>query len=266
MGVGSFYYLQGNYGYGIVDHANGAKSSIPWAMAGIGTDLLSMGQLVATDGVGAMARSAARSATTAAERASAESLKSFAKGAGTPIINAGLVALTMESNLLGFGRPEDGERFARGADQFMAANASLLQSASPDDWTGDASNAYGNRNKEQQARTADMYAKDMAVQKVLAEEANQVDNTREFVSKRQTILSAAIAPALAAKLIPYGGQVISTMIEIAAVAGTVPFATQRVSLMTEHAGEHARAIRGITSGYQSIASNAEIPGGGFGPA
>ncbi|WP_235654218.1 EspA/EspE family type VII secretion system effector [Mycolicibacterium houstonense] len=262
MSVGAFYYLQGNYAYGIADHANGAKSSVPWAMAGIGTDLMSMGQLVATEGAQLMAKSAAASGAAS----SAESLKSFAKGAGTPIINAGLVALTLESNMLGFGRPEDGERFTRGADQFMSANASLLQSAPPDDWTGDASNAYGDRNKEQQARTADMYSKDMAIQKVLAEEAGQVDNTREFVSKRQTILSAAIAPALAAKLIPYGGQVISTMIEIAAVSGTVPFATQRVSLMTEHAGEHARTIRGITSEYQSIASNAEMPGGGFGPA
>lgn len=264
MGVGSFYYLQGNYGYGVVDHVNGAKSSVPWAMGGIATDLLSMGQLVATEGADALAKSAARSATTAAQKASAESLKNFAKGAGTPIINAGLVALTMESNMLGFGRPEDGERFARGADQFMAANASLLQSVPPDDWIGDASVAYGSRNKEQQTRTADMYSKDMAIQKVLADEAGQVENTREFVSQRQTILSAAIAPALAAKLLPYG-QVISTLIEIAAVAGTVPFATQRVSLMTEHAGANARTIRSITSEYESIASTAELPGGGFGP-
>lgn len=265
MGVGSFYYLQGNYTYGVVDHANGAKSSVPWAMAGIGTDLLSMGQLVATDGVGAMARSAAKSAVTTAEKASAERLKSIAKGAGTPIINAGLVALTMQSNMLGFGRPDDGERFGQSADQFMAANASLLQSAPPPDWTGDGSNAYRDRNKEQQARTADMYAKDKAIQQVLADEASQVDNAREFVSQRQTALSAAIIPALAAKLLPYG-QVISTLIEIAAFGATVPFATQRVTLMTQHAGENARKIRSLTSEYDSIASNAEIPGGGFGPA
>ena len=84
MGVGSFYYLQGNYVYGIADHANGAKSSVPWAMAGIGSDLLSMGQLVATEGAGALAKSAAASGATS----SAQSLKNFANGAGTPIINA----------------------------------------------------------------------------------------------------------------------------------------------------------------------------------
>jgi EspA/EspE family len=262
MGVGAFSYLNGNYVYGVVDHANGVKSSVPWGMAGIGSDLLSIGQNVATEGASALARSAAASG----EAGAANSLKSFAKGAGTPIINAGLITLTVESNMLGFGRPEDGARFTQGADHFLDAHSTLLKSAPPGDWTGDGSTAYGDRNKEQQARAADMSSTDSAIQKVVAEEAGQVDKTREFVSQCQTILSLSIIPALAAKAIPVVGLAVSTAIEVAAVAATVPIGTVRVHQMASRSGEHASKIRDLASQYESIASNAEIPGGGFGPS
>ncbi|WP_234796627.1 EspA/EspE family type VII secretion system effector [Mycolicibacterium porcinum] len=260
MGVGSFYYLQGNYVYGIADHANGAKSSVPWAMAGIGSDFLSMTQLVATEGAGALAKSAAASGATS----SAQTLKNFAKGAGTPIINAGLIALTMESNMLGFGRPEDGARFTEGANHFVDAHSTLLRSAPPGDWTGDASTAYGDRNKEQQARAADMSSTDSAIQKVIAAEADQVGKTRDFVSQMQTILSLSIVPALAAKAIPYVGQVVSTAIEVAAVAGTVPAATVQCHQMASRSSENAGKIKDLASKYGSTSANAKIPGGGFG--
>ncbi|MGV0746075.1 hypothetical protein [Mycolicibacterium sp. XJ870] len=107
----------------MADHANGVKSSVPWGMAGIGTDLLSITQTVATEGASAMARSAAASG----DLASANTLKNFAKGAGTPIINAGLITLTMESNMLGFGRPADGARFTEAATQFLDAHSTLLR-------------------------------------------------------------------------------------------------------------------------------------------
>ncbi len=260
MGVGSFYYLQGNYVYGIADHANGAKSSVPWAMAGIGSDLLSMGQLVATEGAGALAKSAAASGATS----SAQSLKNFAKGAGTPIINAGLIALTLESNMLGFGRPEDGARFTEGANHFVDAHSTLLKSAPPGDWTGDSSTAYGDRNKEQQVRAADMSSTDSAIQKVVAAEADQVGKTRDFVAQMQTLLSLSIIPALAAKAVPVVGPALSTAIEVAAVAGTVPMATIRCHEMASRSGDNASKIRSLASQYESIGSNAEMPGGGFG--
>ncbi|MED5815002.1 EspA/EspE family type VII secretion system effector [Mycolicibacterium sp. 050232] len=260
MGVGSFYYLQGNYVYGIADHANGAKSSVPWAMAGIGSDFLSMGQLVATEGAGALAKSAAASGATS----SAKALGNIAKGAGTPIINAGLIVLTMESNMLGFGRPEDGARFTEGANHFVDAHSTLLRSAPPGDWTGDASKAYGDRNKEQQARAADMSSTDSAIQKVVADEARQVGDTRDFVSQMQTILSLSIVPALLAKATPVVGPALSTAIEVAAVAGTVPAATIQCHQMASRSGENAGKIKDLASRYESTNANAKIPGGGFG--
>lgn len=260
MGVGSFLYLNGNYAGGVVDHASGAKSSIPWAMAGIGTDFLSMGQLVAHDGAKLLAKSAAASGSAGA----AESLASFSKAVGTPIINAGLVTLTMESNLLGFGRPEDGERFTRGANHFMDAYSALLKSAPPGDWHGTGSTEYGDRNKEQQARASDLHAKDVAVQKELSDEASQVSDTRDYISKCQTKLAAAIIPAIAAKIAPWGGPALAYAIEIAAVAATVYPATTQLNQLIDRAGAHARTIKSIASEYESIASNAELPGAGFG--
>ncbi len=107
MGRRKFHYLQGNYVYGIADHANGAKSSVPWASGRHRKRPTVNGSARRHRGAGALAKSAAASGATS----SAQSLKNFAKGAGTPIINAGLIALTLESNMLGFGRPEDGARF-----------------------------------------------------------------------------------------------------------------------------------------------------------
>ena len=77
MSVGSFAYLQGNYGYGIVDHANGMKSSVPWASAGIATDYMSMMQLLGTSGAQALAASTTSSSAAA-------TLGRFASAAATP--------------------------------------------------------------------------------------------------------------------------------------------------------------------------------------
>jgi hypothetical protein len=246
MGVGSFYYLNGNYGFGILDHANGMKSSIPWASAGIAGDALSLGQLLGTSGASLMGAT------------------NFARAAATPIINAGLITLTVAGNQLGFGRPEDGERFGNSSSQFNDAYSELLKSTPPDDWQGTGSDAYGDRNAEQQTRAADMSSYDRGIQEVLAEEAKQVDNTREFVSKRQTVLGLSIAPALAAKLIVPAGPAISTAIEVAAVAGTVPFAVQRIDEMISHSSNNANAISDLASRYDELASGAEMPGEGFG--
>ncbi|MFV8243854.1 EspA/EspE family type VII secretion system effector [Mycolicibacterium peregrinum] len=260
MGVGSFLYLNGNYAGGIVDHAVGAKSSIPWSMAGIGTDFLSMGQLIAHDGTKLLAKSAAASGSLGA----AESLANFSKAVGTPIINAGLITLTMESNLLGFGRPEDGERFTRGANHFMDAYTALLKSRPPGDWHGSGSTEYGDRNKEQQTRASDLHSKDVAIQKELSAEAGQVSDTRDYVSKCQTKLAAAIIPAIAAKFAPWGGPALAMAIEFAAVAATVYPATKQLNQLINAAGAHARAVKSIASEYESIASNAKLPGAGFG--
>ncbi|ORW57109.1 hypothetical protein AWC21_19435 [Mycolicibacterium peregrinum] len=229
-------------------------------MAGIGTDFLSMGQLIAHDGTKLLAKSAAASGSLGA----AESLASFSKAVGTPIINAGLITLTMESNLLGFGRPEDGERFTRGANHFMDAYTALLKSTPPGDWHGSGSTEYGDRNKEQQTRASDLHSKDVAIQKELSAEAGQVSDTRDYVSKCQTKLAAAIIPAIAAKFAPWGGPALAMAIEFAAVAATVYPATKKLNQLINAAGAHARAVKSIASEYESIASNAELPGAGFG--
>jgi hypothetical protein len=109
-----------------------------------------------------------------------------------------------------------------------------------------------------------MSSADSAIQKVVAEEAGQVGETRDFVSQMQTILSLSIVPALVAKAVPYVGQALSIAIEVAAVAGTVPAATVQCHQMASRSGEHASKIRDLASRYESIGSNAQIPGGGFG--
>jgi hypothetical protein len=243
MGVGSFTYLNSNYVYGITDHANGMASSIPWASVGIATDAMSLMQLLGTSGATAMGATA------------------FAAGAATPIINVGLNTLTGASNTLGFGRPEDGERFTDSAQQFTEANTTLQDSVPAADWQGGARDAYRDRNIEQQQRTIGMATFDGRVQAVLAKEAGEVDSTRDFVSKCQTMLAAAIPAAIAARFIPPAGTATSVAIEVAAVAATVPVALKRTVEMVSHANDNADVIRQITSHYQTLGERAQMPGG-----
>ena len=170
----------------------------------------------------------------------------------------------MASNTLGFGRPEDGERFKDSSSQFTGANGDLQTSVPPGDWQGDARDAYHDRNAEQQVRTADMAKYDAKITEILVKEAGQVENTRDFVSKRQTVLGLSIAPAIAAKAIPVAGPAISAAIEIGAVLATVPFALDRVKDMAFHSSDNANEIGEIASHYESVAAGARIRGGGFG--
>jgi hypothetical protein len=242
MALGKLY-MDSNYFYGIVDHANGMSSSIPWASAGIATDAMLLMQSLTASGASAMG---------AAE---------FAARAATPIINVGLVTITAASNTLGFGRPEDGERFSEGSRRFADAHVTLQNSEPPTDWQGEARNAYRDRNTEQQQRTNSMATFDGRIQEVLETEAGQVANTREFVSKRQTALAAAIPAAILAKGIVPAGPAISVGIEMAAVAGTVPFALERVVEMVDHSSDNADAIRQIGAQYGVLGDRAQMPGG-----
>ncbi|WP_304610623.1 EspA/EspE family type VII secretion system effector, partial [Mycolicibacterium sp. CBMA 295] len=198
-------YMDSNYVYGTVDHANGMKSSVPWGMAGAASDFAGIMQTVAALGPA-----------------------KFAAAAATPIINGGLIMLTVASNTLGFGRPEDGERFNRGAQHFYNAYQTLNTAAPPSDWEGTASDAYGARTTEQQDRASNMASYDSAIKKVLATEATQVESARDFVSKRQTALALCIAPAIALKFAGPAGPALSLAFETASVMATVPLAMDRV--------------------------------------
>lgn len=235
-------YMNGNYVGGIVDHGSGVKSSVPWGMAGIASDFTGMMQTVASFGPA-----------------------KFAAAAATPIINGGLIMLTVASNTLGFGRPEDGERFGRGARDFGDAFRKLYGSIPPPGWEGEASDAYGARNSEQQDRATKMASYDGAIQKVLATEADQVGSARDFVSKRQTALALCIPAAIALKAVPVAGPALSLAFEAASVMATVPLAMDRVENTVYQAKENAAQIDKVTHDYDALTSTAEIPGGGFGP-
>ncbi|WP_052235617.1 EspA/EspE family type VII secretion system effector [Mycolicibacterium setense] len=236
-------YMGGNYLGGAADHVAGASSSVPWAMAGIASDFTGMMQTLASVGPA-----------------------KYAAAASTPIINGGLIMLTIASNTLGFGRPEDGERFGRGADQFDVAHQTLGTAAPPPDWQGDASDAYGARTTEQQDRANNMASYDRAIQAVLFTEADQVQKARDFVSKRQTALALCIPAAIAMKFWGPGGPAISLAFEAASVMATVPFAMDRVENTVHEGKANAAQIDKITHDYDALTSTAEIPGGGFGPA
>lgn len=242
MALGKLW-VDANYFYGVADHANMMSSDPALGSAAIATDAAILMQSLAAVGGSTMGATG------------------LATSVATPIINVGLMTLTAASNTLGFGRPEDGERFTDGARQFSEANDELQQAVPPPDWQGDASDAYGLRNTEQQQRAGSMATFDGQIQEVLAEEAGQVQDTRDFVSTRQVMLAAAIPAAITAKLIPPGGAAAAMAIELAAVAATVPFAMQRVTEMVSHSADNADRIRQIGSHYGVVDESAQMPGG-----
>jgi hypothetical protein len=227
-----------NWGYGVVEHPRSAGEHAGWAVAGVGADFVGLMQPLAEQGAKKFGNARVASA------------------AATPIIQAGLLAMMGMSNACGFGEPEKGDRFARGSEAFDGVGDELGSTTSPQSWQGDASDAYADRNHEQQRRAATLAEIDKTVKGVLDNEAEQVDVARKMLDRCQTVLGLSIPAAIVAKAIVPGGPAISLGIEIAAVGATLPLATARFGELVSNAAHNATLIRRAGASYDEITSAA----------
>jgi hypothetical protein len=206
-----------------VDHAMAADEGDPWGFAGLGAD-----------GVG-----------------TAQSF--LGKAAETPVIEAGLITITIMNGMCGFGDSEKGDRFGNGGSKFNDI-IDKLKSASPDGtWQGSASDAYTSQNVEQQSRASTMVGADFEMNQIISCEANQLSGTRDILDHAGTVLGYAILPALAAMRI--GGEIgwmISMGIQLGAVGGTVPVCQAEMIQMASRALDSAESVRKVIDKYNSV--------------
>jgi EspA/EspE family len=180
------------------------------------------------------------------------SLESLAaEAAETPVIEAGLWAITAFNWMCGFGDPEKGDRFGDGGSQFNEIN-DKLKSAAPDaSWTGSGSDAYAAQNVTQQDRAKTMVDADFDMNQIISCEANQLDGTRDILDHAGTVLGYAIVPALAALRIPIIGPEISLGIQLGAVGGTVPVCQVEMIKMASSAMRNAQSVETAIALYNS---------------
>lgn len=182
-----------------------------------------------------------------------------AEALATPILDAGLWALTAMSLMLGFGDPETGDRLGQGAEQFTKI-ADLLAHAIDNSWEGSASTAYGERNSEQQERVSQLGNLDTALQRIIQTEAEQLGQTSDSLDICSDVLTICIPIAIALNLIPIVGQAESIAFQIGAVAGVAPVASLMMNMMAAHAMQNAMQVQKQVQGYSKVASKAR-PGG-----
>lgn len=224
----------------VYDHPEGVGKDTAWSMAGIGADYVGFMKMLGTP---------------IAEKLGVE----VSEAAELPVIKAGLLSMMGMANMLGVGDPESGDRFAHGANAFNRVDEALGSTRPPDSWEGSASDAYGEKNKEQRRRAAQMAENDKTVKEVLDREAEQVEKTRETLDHMSTLLTYSVLPALAAlawNTPPGIGEVVSLSIQTAAVTGTLPDCTAQFGRLVSDAAHNATVIRRAGAGYDNIASAA----------
>jgi hypothetical protein len=203
------------------DHVKAADGGDPWGFAGAGADVVGTAQSL------------------------------LGQAGETPVIEAGLITITLMNWMCGFGDSEKGDRFGDGGSKFNEV-IDKLKSASPDGtWQGSGSDAYAGQNEKQQSRAKTMVDADFDMNQIISCEANQLSGTRDILDHAGTVLGYAILPAIAAMRIPVWGWEISLGIQLGAVGGTVPVCQAEMIQMAARALENAESVQKAIDLYNS---------------
>jgi hypothetical protein len=182
------------------------------------------------------------------------------KGLGTPIIGAALLAINGMQLTCGVGDPETGDRFTKGANGFTEISDGLTQAMPTGEWYGTGSEAYTAENEQQQERAAKMSKIDTEVQGIIANEADQIKNTRNVLDATATALTYMIPIAIVIGKIPPTGPANQMAFELGAVAGTMPVALGACSTMAALTSANAQKFARAASAYQEVAAGAKPSG------
>lgn len=182
------------------------------------------------------------------------------QGFGTPIIGAALLAINGMQLMCGVGDPETGDRFAKGAHGFTAISDTLERAMPTDQWHGSGSAAYTAENEQQQERAATMSKIDTEVKGIIANEAEQIENTRKALEIVATSLTFMIPIAIAIGKIPPTGPAQQMAFELGAVAGSMPIALGAFGTMESLTLANAQKFRQAASAYRQVAAGAKPSG------
>ena len=182
------------------------------------------------------------------------------QGFGTPIIGAALLAVNGMQLTCGFGDPETGDRFSKGSDHFNTI-AETLKGATPVDlWNGTGSNSYNGQNERQQDRAALMSEVDTTVKGIVANQAKQVEATRDMLDIVATSMTICIPVAIIIGKCPPAGPAQQMAFELGVVAGAMPVATGAITRMRYQALTNTQQFARAASAYHEIAAGAKPTG------
>lgn len=127
-------------------------------------------------------------------------------------------------------------------------------------WHGSGSQAYAGENERQQERAVAMGKIDTEVKGIIADEAQQIDNTRTALEIVATSLTICIPIAIVIGKIPPTGPAQQMAFELGAVAGAMPIALGAFGTMEALTLANAQKFQQAANAYQQVAAGAKPKG------
>lgn len=182
------------------------------------------------------------------------------QGFGTPIIGAALLAVNTMQLTCGFGDPETGDRFSEGSEHFNTISDTLKSATPTDVWNGTGSDSYTGQNERQQDRAAAMSKIDTAVKGIVANQAKQVEATRDMLDVVATSMTICIPVAIVIGKCPPAGPAQQMAFELGVVAGAMPVAMGAMTRMRYQSSSNTQQFMRAANAYQEIAAGAKPSG------
>lgn len=182
------------------------------------------------------------------------------QGFGTPIIGAALLAVNTMQLTCGFGDPETGDRFSEGSEHFNTISDTLKGATPTDVWNGTGSDSYTGQNERQQDRAAAMSKIDTAVKGIVANQAKQVEATRDMLDVVATSMTICIPVAIVIGKCPPAGPAQQMAFELGVVAGAMPVAMGAMTRMRYQSSSNTQQFMRAANAYQEIAAGAKPSG------
>lgn len=174
----------------------------------------------------------------------------------TDIIAAGLrTVLGMQYQCGWINEPTEADGYSESAKRFNDISDTLKSARPEDRWTGSASDAYSHANDLQHNRVKMLVDADLDVRMALTAESGEVNNTRRILNNAAMLMGNAIAPALAARVIPKVGKALSLEIEAAVVAVSLPTCIWYMNQLADHSTRAAESIRNAVRLYEEVADS-----------
>ena len=178
---------------------------------------------------------------------------------GSEILDAGQLLIAGMRLTTGWGRPDPGEAFGRGASGFTDAGQTVDSAYPRDDWAGTGSRTYASANRRQSGSAASLAVLDRDVQTVVAREAFQVDYHRGKLDDQSDHLSRLGYATWSLALIPGVGKALKAAVEMTAVNTALLVGTTELANLASETGENAAELRRLAEGYAALTRKTAPP-------
>ena len=155
--------------------------------------------------------------------------------------------------LNGFGKPDEGDGLAQGAEVFQDASAILGSAGSDPGWQGGGAQTYDRRNSEQRTRADEMAALDTELAGLLQTQAAEVTKLRGEMGGIAAALAVAFPIAWELYMTPACGPAISNTFQAATAAACLGSDTWLQKGQGQRSQEIGAAMNKLASRYGQIA-------------